>query len=149
MLTNFNDDLQEWMEHRFLNPILIQGDGWESWIQIDFPAYLDTRDEKRYDIRPGYPITEQNHLAWLINSRIDGQPSAIEIKAQTYKTPTDIFLQAVKNDVKVLKTLGGQRIMLCAVADPGAAEKLEQQGFERIFTFPGKWSAFYRKTIED
>jgi hypothetical protein len=122
-------NLETWIGQRFLSPILDIEGGWEYWIQIDFPAWLDVYSNTQYDFRREQPIPG-GRLDWLINSQVQpAAPGAIEIKAQTHKYQTSAFVQAVLADVAKLQNLGpgyATRFMLAAVIDQNAYDALVQ-----------------------
>jgi hypothetical protein len=133
----FPNDLQNWMMTRFLDPILSIEGGWEYWIQIDFPAWLDVNYNTQYDFRREVTgILPSGRLDWLVNSQgFGGQLTAVEIKAQTHKYQNTPFVQDVLKDIEKLSALdlSYTKIMLAAVIDNGAYSILTTQyGFAPI-----------------
>lgn len=126
-------DLENWMMNRFLEPILYIEGGWEYWIQIDFPAWLDVEKTTQYDFRREVMGVLQNaRLDWLLNSQVNQtqpipiKPIAVEIKAQTHKYLTSRFIQDVLGDVQKLSNLGENytKLMLVAVIDNSSSDEL-------------------------
>lgn len=138
----FTTDLQSGMEKRFLKQILNLEGGWEYWIQIDFPAWLDDRYQTQYDFRREVQLDNTNlRLDWLINSNFgDYMPVAVEIKAQTHKYETNNFIRDVKVDITKLDQLSVQyyKLMLAAVIDGPTEEKLIDLQFKRIAVYPNE-----------
>ena len=133
---NFSRDLSAWLRNRLLKPILYVEGGWEYWVQIDFPAWIDIRDNVQYDFRREVSgILPNGRLDWLVNQN-SSSPTAIEIKAQTHKYPNSKFVTDVMNDVAKLSTLPStyQKGVLAAVIDAGAYNSLIQKGFKELFT---------------
>ncbi|MCP5095869.1 MAG: hypothetical protein GY943_09975 [Chloroflexi bacterium] len=133
----FPTDLQNWITNRFLEPILNIEGGWEYWIQIDFPAWIDVHYNTQYDFRREVSgVLPGSRLDWLVNSQVGGeQPTAVEIKAQTHKYLNNRFISDVLADVQKLSGLGGnyKKIMLAAVTDPTVYNTLTgQHGFVPI-----------------
>ena len=129
-------DLQNWMTSRFLNPILDIEGGWEYWIQIDFPAWLDIYHKCQYDFRREVPgVLSNARLDWLVNSQVGGQLTAVEIKAQTHKYLDDRFISEVLADVGKLAVLdhGFHKIMLAAVISPSASARLTAEHLQGRF----------------
>lgn len=138
-------DLQDWMTNRFLEPILNIEGGWEYWVQIDFPVWLDVNNTTQYDFRREVMGVIQNaRLDWLVNSQVNGgKVTAVEIKAQTHKYVNNRFIPDVLSDVQKLSGLGQNytKLMLAAVIDPVADSTLtEQHGFVPV--------AQYRDTVK-
>ena len=153
ILKSFGNDLSVWMEHRFQLPILSIEGGWEYWIQIDFPAWLDLYYSKQFDFRREFPYPNQNYrVDWLVNSEVVGPPRTyVEIKAQTHKYPNKKFISDVQKDYEKLKKLDKKiaKITLAVVIDKGAFEGLKKDKFEQIaFWQPDEDRvAFLSKTI--
>lgn len=124
-------DIQNWMGARFLNPILDIEGGWEYWVQIDFPAWLDVTKNAQYDFRREVRnVLQKGRLDWLVNSQgFGGQQTAVEIKAQTHKYQNSVFLKDVLKDIAKISTLGQgyTKLMLAAVIDPTIYDVLTQQ----------------------
>lgn len=136
-LNSISTDLQNWMTNRFLDPILDIEGGWEYWIQIDFPAWLDVNHSTQYDFRREVTgILQRGRLDWLVNSQgFGGHLTAVEIKAQTHKYANNRFIPNVLEDVQKLSGLDQnyKKIMLAAVIDSVADDTLTaQQGFVPI-----------------
>jgi hypothetical protein len=149
-MNGLSRDLQTWMNDRFLSPILALNGGWEYWIQIDFPAYLDIMYSEQFDFQREIRVGNQR-IDWIINSNIqDATNIAIEIKAQTKNYLTRDFMQAVQIDMNKLANLDGnyRRFMLCAIIDESAKESLESLEFQHLFTFGDGSGAYYRKAIQ-
>ncbi|MEQ6890451.1 hypothetical protein ABE957_17390 [Halomonas sp. CS7] len=135
-------DLQDWMARRFLEPIVNIEGGWEYWVQIDFPAWLDVNNATQYDFRREVTGVIQNaRLDWLVNSQVPGgHVTAVEIKAQTHKYVNSRFLADVLSDVQKLSGLGRNynKLMLAAVIDPAVEETLTgQHGFVPVAQYGG------------
>ncbi len=134
-------------------PILNLEGGWEYWVQIDFPPWLDITYNVQFDYRREVTgvLPGGGRLDWLINSQgVGGVLTAIEIKAQTHRYLTAAFVADVRADVAKLQTLGAgyNRIMLAAVCDANAATILTQQdGFAPLVHFAGNAAAFLTKVI--
>ncbi len=125
-------DIQNWMMSRFLEPILYIEGGWEYWIQIDFPAWLDNYHATQFDFRREVTgVLANARLDWLANSQGDeGQQTAVEIKAQTHKYQTAPFIRDVLADVRKLSGLNQnyEKIMLAAVIDRDTVTALMRRG---------------------
>ena len=138
--SQFTDDLSQWMEARFLVPILDQEWGWEYWIQIDFLAWIDSVNRIQYDFRREVSrIIEGTRLDWLINSNSPAYtPIAVQIKAQTPKYVNSKFIADVKKDIANLQKLPGKnnKAMLAAVVDGGAETALISLGFQLLYEYP-------------
>ena len=138
---SFATDLQNWMTNRFLSPILNIEGGWEYWIQIDFPAWLDVNYTTQYDFRREVTgvLPSGGRLDWLVNSQgYGGVLTAVEIKAQTHKYVNNRFISDVLGDVQKLKVLSQNynKIMLAAVIDPNVYNVLTgQHDFVPIASF--------------
>lgn len=130
IFTSFKTDLDQWMKARFLEPILSIEGGWEYWLQIDFPAWLDVTKQNQYDFRREVSgVVEGSRLDWLLNSQVTGStPTAVEIKAQTHKYLNTTFISNVKTDVDKLSTLGDKynKLMLAAVIDQKLYDEFEK-----------------------
>lgn len=140
IFNSFQTDLQKWMKDRFLAPILNIEGGWEYWLQIDFPAWLDVNYNTQYDFRREVSgVVGGGRLDWLLNSQVAGSiPTAVEIKAQTHKYLNTRFKSDVKADVDKLSTLGDQykKIMLAAVIDNELYKEFkESQNFELLLQY--------------
>lgn len=136
-------DLDRWMTSRFLPPILDIEGGWEYWVQIDFPAWLDVSDHVQYDFRREVGgVLPSGRLDWLVNSQgVGGQLTAVEIKAQTHKYLNQRFIADALADVHKLAALGGNynALMLAAAIDPAVVDQLTQRhGFGLLVTYAQK-----------
>lgn len=139
-VNKLGSNLKTWMGQRFLDPILNVEGGWEYWIQIDFPAWLDVYNNQQYDFRREVAgVVAGGRLDWLINSQISGKKqTAVEIKAQTPKYDSKKFLSDVETDLNKLSTLGGayRKIMLTAVTDGALkSELITRHDFVEMFTY--------------
>ncbi|OON67518.1 hypothetical protein B0919_16945 [Hymenobacter sp. CRA2] len=67
-------DIEKRMKTRFLSPILDIEGGWEYWIQIDFPVYLDVFHSTQYDFRRevAHMFGYGGRLDWVLNSQLGG-----------------------------------------------------------------------------
>lgn len=127
-LLELGTHLEAWKQMRLLAPVLSIEGGWESWLQVDFPVWLDVAFATQYDFRR--EVQEQGkRLDWIINSTTGR--AAVEIKAQTHKFPNSAFLAAVQGDVGKLAQLAGfdHKLMLAAVIDDGLKDTLVHEGF--------------------
>lgn len=124
-------DIPMWMHNRFLQPILSIEGGWEYWLQIDFPAWLDNTYGVQYDFRR--EVVMRNPLGridWLINATLPGGHSeGVQLKAQTHKYLSNAFVTDVLEDYrKVDQWQRGGEIsrgaILAAAIDPGAVDQL-------------------------
>jgi hypothetical protein len=144
-------DLQNWIGARFLAPILNIEGGWEYWIQIDFPCWLDVSFGVQFDFRREVAgVATGGRLDWLINSQgVGGARTAVEIKAQTHKYLTATFLADIQRDINKLQTVGGgtNRLMLAAACDDAAATALTTQQFLNLFYLPNNVGAFFLKQV--
>lgn len=133
---SFGKDLSKWMTQRFQLPILSIEGGWEYWIQIDFPAWLDLNYSTQFDFRREFRYPDQNYrVDWLVNSQVSGPSRTyVEIKAQTHKYPNKNFILDVQKDYEKLAKLDKKiaKITLAAVIDQGAFEGLERNKFKQI-----------------
>lgn len=133
-------NLNTWMNQRFLMPILNIEGGWEAWMQIDFPAWLDTTYNQQYDFRREVPFVNPNgRVDWLINSA-HPPPTGVELKAQTHKYLTSTLLVDVAADVNKLTQwkASGQityALSIVAAIDPNAVQQLSQRGFVQWFVY--------------
>ena len=143
---NFEEDLEKWMHTRFLDPILNIEGGWEHWIQIDFPAWLDGEAKSKdpsaipYDFRREVSIpSEHVRLDWLVNSQPNSPviPTALEIKAQTPKYLNKNFVVNVRRDVTKLLDLDldCDKIMLIAVIDDRTSTYFTERGFDTLLVY--------------
>lgn len=132
-------DIEAWIGERLLEPILYFEGGWEYWVQIDFPAYLDVTHHAQFDFRREVAgILPGARLDWLINSQVQPQnPIAVEIKAQTHKYRTADFLRDVQADVDKLQNLPAQYAarMLAVAVDPNAVAQLVERGFVALYQY--------------
>lgn len=132
-LNNLPNDLNTWMMNRFLEPILYIEGGWQYWIQIDFPAWLDVNNPIQYDFRREVapPELPNIRLDWLLNSQIQNQKAtAVEIKAQTHKYSNQKFITDVNSDVQKLNNnalAAYHKLVLAVVIAPEARDILIQQ----------------------
>lgn len=148
MLTIYNfdslmNDLGTWLDERLLEPILNIEGGWEYWIQIDFPAWLDTHYQTQYDFRREVTgILQNGRIDWLVNSQQDPPhpPTAVEIKAQTHKYLQNTFVTDVATDVNKLATLGANynKVMLVATIDGPTYDSLIGQNFTELGRYQDK-----------
>ena len=147
---NLGTDLSNWLQARFIAPIINIDGGWEYWVQIDFPCWLDSTTGKQFDFRREvaglYPADPSARADWLINATSDERQAAspvtaVEIKAQTKSYVTSKLLRDVAADVTKLQTLQGRnvngaaietRIMLVAICDQSAQQPLVDKGFVRL-----------------
>lgn len=113
---HFTNDLQQWFAARFLPAILNFEGGWEYWMQIDFPAWLDGRDGVQYDFRREISAYG-SRVDWLINSNSTNQVLvAVELKNQTAKTPNGTFVANIKGDIESLAKWPDTYVKLSIVA---------------------------------
>lgn len=132
-VTMLTEHLGTWMDHRYLEPISSLEGGWESWIQIDFPALLDADTRRQFDFRREFAVPGVGRLDWVINSTVQGHPvAAVEIKAQSPKYLNSVFIPLVEADEARLSSLTGfdRRIMLVAVIDQEVHTRLLAKGFK-------------------
>ncbi len=144
-LTNLPTNLQGWMNTRFLEPILDIEGGWEYWMQIDFPAWLDSSTGQQWDFRREVPVGNVR-LDWAINTTGLGQKTGVNLKAQTPKYLTNKFLADVAIDVQKLQTLpnGYNQLMIAAAVDNAAINTLTQtNGFVPMFQYNNEISFLY------
>jgi hypothetical protein len=129
-------DLRAWMDARFLTPILNIEGGWENWMQIDFPTWLDAQTGRQLDIRREQPLERPGgRVDWLINGTV-----GVELKAQTHKTTRGRFLEGVREDVNKLSrwTDRGELetgIALAAAIDEHTRQALANGGFVEWFRY--------------
>lgn len=125
--------LARWFPARMLEPILSVEGGWEYWIQIDFPAWLDVDTGQQYDVRREQPGPDGTRIDWVFNGISGGGPlTACELKAQSRTYTASSFTRAVAVDVAKLQLLSApyqQRLMIAAVIDQAAYDGLIGDGF--------------------
>lgn len=138
ILANLPADFGRWLAARFLKPILNVEGGWEYWIQIDFPSWLDAMTGRTFDFRREY--TEGDvRLDWIVNATLGTNVTAINIKAQTHKYQTTRLLADVDKDVAKLRQLVGNTVarkMIVAVVDKSAYDALAGNGYVQIYRAP-------------
>ncbi len=138
-VNNLGSNLATWMNQRFLHPILNFEGGWEYWLQIDFPAWIEANSGQQYDFRREVSgVIAGGRIDWLINSNVSGKKqTAVEIKAQTPKYENNRFLSGVKTDIDKLSNLTGayRKIMLAAITDPALRSTLISHDFAELFTY--------------
>ena len=138
-------DLKLWMNLRMYPVIPYIEGGWEKWMQVDFPAYLDDRDGVQYEFRREYNIDNEFYLDWLVNESDNNDSIAIELKCQSAKNfkNNKKFAEAVQNDIKKLQELQkikrfGHYVMLAGAIDEGALTYLQQLKMSQIATVRNK-----------
>ena len=71
---------QSRMDQRFLEPIADIEGGWEYWIQIDFPAWLDAYYVKQYDFRREVGgIMPKARIDWVLNNQQEPAQTPIAV----------------------------------------------------------------------
>lgn len=128
-------DMDAWLQARFMSPILNIEGGWEYWIQIDFPCWLDAMADEPFDIRREY-VESGVRLDWMMNATSQMNMVAVNIKAQTHKYQTDRLLKDVRADVVKLEGIADRSIarkMIVAVVDRTAEADLHGDGFKTIY----------------
>ncbi|WP_435103597.1 hypothetical protein [Arhodomonas sp. AD133] len=135
-ITRLPSDLPAWLSDRLLEPILYVEGGWEYWLQIDFPSWLDVKSGMQYDFRREVTVGSVR-LDWLINDNsFNAEHWAVELKAQTHKYPMDRFVRAVKADLDKLSRLDRgafEPLMVAAAIDETTYDALVTQlGFTDI-----------------
>ena len=138
-MNNLGGDVHNWLGARLLEPILYIEGGWEYWLQIDFPAWLDISTGQQYDFRREYTIGNVR-LDWIVNETVGGNVFAVNLKAQTTKYVTSKLVSEVKKDIAKLEQVKRQRPTLncrevVAVIDPAADQELIRLGFARLITY--------------
>lgn len=138
-MQNLGGDVYNWLGARLLEPILYIEGGWEYWLQIDFPAWLDVSTGQQYDFRREYTI-ENVRLDWMVNETVGGNVFAVNLKAQTTKYVTSKLVSDVKKDIAKLEQVKWQRptlncLEVVAVIDPAAEHELTNLGFVRRTTY--------------
>jgi hypothetical protein len=131
-------DMKDWLAARFMAPILYVEGGWEYWIQIDFPCWLDTGVAEPYDFRREYAV-DGVRLDWIVNATAGKKIVAVNIKAQSHKYLTSKLLADVNSDIVKLKSIKDKSIarkMIVAVVDQNAEQALLQEGFKKIYDAP-------------
>lgn len=146
-LNRLSSDLQDWIQARFIAPIVNIEGGWEYWIQIDFPCWLDVSFGVQFDFRREVSGIATGRLDWLINDA-GGTRTAVEIKAQTHKYLTAKFLADVQGDIVKLGTVANaNKLMLAVAVDNAAATALRTAGYLDLFHLPGNLGAFFLKQV--
>ncbi len=128
-LKKFQTDLHGWFKERFLYPILDIEGGWEYWVQIDFPAYIDVSHNCQYNFRREISYNGIR-VDWLINGETRN-PIAVELKCQTHKYLNRNFLSDVQKDIESLKQWPHDyhKVSIAATVDPHVAEALKRENF--------------------
>lgn len=151
-IATFQKGFTAWLGAARVMPALpyVEG-GWETWIQIDFTAYLNGLGKQDYDIRRevlGVFKQSAQRADWVMNSNSPGAtPLIFELKAQSYKSTN--FVQQVQGDVAKLASANiapayatAQRYALAATIDQGTYNTLVQNGFKSLGFDSGKNAAF-------
>jgi hypothetical protein len=149
-IANLPRDTASWLKVRFLAPILNVEGGWEYWIQIDFPCWLDTRGADPFDFRREYTL-DHVRLDWIINATFGANMVAVNIKAQSHKYQTDRLLKDVTADVAKLKSIRDKNIarkMIVAVVDRAAEKALSEDGFKTIYDAPDHSFAIMSRDVK-
>lgn len=141
-IATFQKGFAAWLGASRVMPTLpyVEG-GWESWIQIDFTAYLNGIGKQDYDIRRevlGVFKQPAQRADWVMNSNCQGATTLVfELKAQSYKSTN--FVQLVQSDVAKLASTNiapayaaAQRYAMAAVIDQGTYNTLVGQGFKSL-----------------
>jgi hypothetical protein len=130
-------NLNGWMNSRFLKPILNIEGGWEYWMQIDFPAWLDTSTGLQWDFRR--EVVENNvRLDWAVNTNSMAPRTAINLKCQTPKYLKSRFLSDVADDVTKLRSVGSTyatKLMIAATVDGDTRDQLVTNGFNSLYKY--------------
>lgn len=147
--TKLVDDLKAWMGQRFQPPILTVEGGWEYWMQIDFPAWLDVSRKQQFDVRREISLPTMRRLDWVFNSTLSGlQPWAVELKAQTSKYPSAQFVTNALADVAKLATLDAakypKRLSIAVTCDDNSYGELVKpaNGYVEKFRLADNSAAF-------
>ena len=99
--TNLSNDLKNWTLLRMYPQIPLSMGGWESWMQIDFPAYLLSQSPHIDVVREQKYGMDQQRVDWKFNGSFNvTKQAAVEIKVQSKQTLQDTqFKQQVVNDL--------------------------------------------------
>lgn len=131
--------IPNWMHTRFLKEILDLVGGWEHWIQIDLPAWLDNTSGHQYDFQREATIHGfgKKRFDWLINAQQDPPiiPTVVEIKAQTPRYIDSVFISDVYRDFAKLSELGDgyKKYVLLAVMSPEIQKWCEARNFTALY----------------
>jgi|GEM_PF-5390651 len=120
------NDLNVWLQSRYMSTISAVEGGWEYWMQIDFMAWLNTRQKDPYDVRREVPMGPYRADLFL-NRGPDGEepalrvfpPCWVEIKAQGAKYLNEKFKVDVQADIDKMAGAGVpcEQYMLVALSD--------------------------------
>lgn len=138
-INNFANDLNVWINARFLPQIPDNRWGWQGWIQADFPAWIDNNNQNQFDFYREFQVPNtQNRIDWAINiNNLQGNQTVyVEIRTQTPMSGNN-FINDVQHDINRLNQFFPQqginnKLILAAVIDQNAVAPLVAQGF--IFT---------------